>query len=486
VALLGGTTSDTDAIVALSRLGTAGTAREPQTQLARMHAFLGAGAADSTRPLLDACFTKALRIAHAGGENAASDAVAAQVYAADVLAGLAADGILEPLDTRLAAGALAETCAIPLATARLDVFMRAVASPALNGLPPAVTAEIQLRLLMHLGVVAEVSLWRRGEGRDVECVVCVGCDRADRSVRAEARTAINGGALHLVRQSALHTTKIQRFGAAAGAVVARLPREPGGDVTAYLDVAADALSVVLEREQLLERNAAGERALVGSAENRLTRIGLDLHDGPIQDVLALGADVRELRDQLYPFVLETHRELAYGRFDDVMARIVELDRQLRETAHSLESRSIVSRPLAEILHREVDAFTARSDIEASLRIQGDPESLSPQQRVALFRAIQESLTNVREHSGAASVEVRLQVRRNTVDVRVTDNGNGFEVNRSLALAAQRGRLGLVGMGERMRMLGGTLDIDSAPGGPTTLRFSLPRWEPFRNVKEAGR
>jgi signal transduction histidine kinase len=84
------------------------------------------------------------------------------------------------------------------------------------------------------------------------------------------------------------------------------------------------------------------------------------------------------------------------------------------------------------------------------------------------------------------VEVRLQVRRNTVDVRVTDNGNGFEVNRSLALAAQRGRLGLVGMGERMRMLGGTLDIDSAPGGPTTLRFSLPRWEPFRNVKEAGR
>ena len=56
---------------------------------------------------------------------------------------------------------------------------------------------------------------------------------------------------------------------------------------------------------------------------------------------------------------------------------------------------------------------------------------------------------------------------------MTDNGHGFEVNRSLALAAQRGRLGIVGMGERMRMLGGTFDIDSEPGGPTTLRFSLP-------------
>jgi signal transduction histidine kinase len=49
----------------------------------------------------------------------------------------------------------------------------------------------------------------------------------------------------------------------------------------------------------------------------------------------------------------------------------------------------------------------------------------------------------------------------------------------VAKAAQRGRLGLVGMGERVRLLGGTFQIDSKPGGPTTLRFSLPRWEPLR-------
>jgi two-component system sensor histidine kinase DegS len=118
--------------------------------------------------------------------------------------------------------------------------------------------------------------------------------------------------------------------------------------------------------------------------------------------------------------------------------------------------------------------------------QGDPESLSPQQRVALFRAIQESLTNAREHSGATKVEVRLQMRRNSVDVRVMDNGLGFEVNRSLALAAQRGRLGLVGMSERMRMLGGSFEIDSKMGGPTVLHFSLPRWEPFESVNGGHR
>ena len=93
--------------------------------------------------------------------------------------------------------------------------------------------------------------------------------------------------------------------------------------------------------------------------------------------------------------------------------------------------------------------------------------------------MQESLANVREHSGATAVEVRIRARRSTIDVSITDNGQGFEVSRAVAKAAQRGRLGLVGMGERVRLLGGTFHIDSKPGGPTTLRFSLPRWEPLR-------
>ena len=173
-------------------------------------------------------------------------------------------------------------------------------------------------------------------------------------------------------------------------------------------------------------------------------------------------------------MLETHRELAYGRFEDMLARLTDLDRGLRELAHSLETKSVVSRPLSEILHREVDAFAERSGVEASVEVQGDPESLSSAQKVAVFRAVQESLANVREHSGATSVEVRIRARRSTIDVRVTDNGLGFEVSRALARAARRGRLGLVGIGERVRMLGGTFEIDSRPGGPTTLRFSLPR------------
>ena len=483
MASLAGTTSRTEAIIALSRLDTAKRAQpDGATRLDSVHAFLADGAPEHVRPLLAAARVRAERIAAAGGANDASDAIAAHVYAADVLAGLAAEGDLDPTDTQITAGALAQACSAPLAAVTFNLFLRTVSSPILLDLPPVVAAEIQLRLLLHLDVAADVSLWRRATDGDVECIVSLGADTTSRQVRTEARAAITGRAgVSLVGRSTLRTASVKRFGVASAAVVARLHGDPGRDVRAYLDETAAALSPVLERELLLERNAARERALMGTVENRLTRLGFDLHDGPVQDVLALGSEVSQLRDQLYPFVLESHRERAYGRFDDVLARLVELDRQLREMAHSLESRSIVSRPLAEILHREVEAFAQRTGIDGSVEVRGDPESLSSAQRIAIFRAIQESLANVREHSGATEVEVRLQARRSTIDVRVTDNGQGFEVSRSLAHAAQQGRLGLVGIGERVRTLGGSFEIDSRPGGPTTLRFSLPRWEPFEPV-----
>ena len=109
---------------------------------------------------------------------------------------------------------------------------------------------------------------------------------------------------------------------------------------------------------------------------------------------------------------------------------------------------------------------------ASSRSAAIPDSLTSAQRITVFRAIQEALANVREHAGATTVEVRVRARRSAIEVRIVDDGMGFEVGRALAQAAQRGRLGLVGIGERVRMLGGTFEIDSQPGGPTTLKLTL--------------
>jgi signal transduction histidine kinase len=91
--------------------------------------------------------------------------------------------------------------------------------------------------------------------------------------------------------------------------------------------------------------------------------------------------------------------------------------------------------------------------------------------------VQEALSNIRDHSGAKRVSVSVSVRRSSVHAEIVDDGRGFVVERTLVRAARRGRLGLVGMSERVRLLGGRFDVDSRPGGPTAISVVLPRWEP---------
>ncbi len=450
----------------------------PRSPLDRVRDVLAPVAIPELAATLDEAYARARGLAAASDDATVGAELSALAFAADAVVALAAEGELTPEDVRSTAVTLAEALQQDLSGICYRLYSSAVHNPRLLELPPLPAAGIQLRLLLDLGLFQGISLWRRGVTGQPECVIQLGTGEASRRMRSEARSLLKGGkALRIVGRASLRSAPILRYGQVVGAVVAQAGEGDRDRSCAFLGCAAQALVPVLERELLLERNRTREHALVASGERKLMRLAFDLHDGPIQDVLALAAEVAHFQQQLYPFLLESHRELAYGRFDDITARLSELDRVLREMAHSLESKSIVSRPLAEILHREVDTFRERTGIEARLEVRGDPETLSSAQRVAVFRAIQEALANVREHSGATEVEIRLRTRRSSIEVRIVDNGTGFEVSHALARAAKRGRLGVVGIGERMRMLGGTFDLDSQPGGPTTLSFTLPRWQP---------
>ncbi len=453
--------------------------REPEERLDRLHAYFLEGCADEIRPVLEAVLVDARSVRNGYGDDEVGDGLASVWYAAAAVVELGAALELDEADVRGAAAAVAEACALPLSAARYVLFSEAVGNPRLLELPPLVAVEIQLGLLLGFDVLDDVSLWAQTPN-GVDCIVNLGLGgRPPRRVRAEAKATLRRRSrLSLLGGSQLRSIAVLRFGEAYAAIVGRLGYVEQDVADAYLTEAAAALSPVIERERLLEHSATRERTLVASAERRLMRLGFDLHDGPIQDVLALAADVHLLQQQVYPFVLDEYREQAHGRFDDLSSRLVELDRQLREIAHSLETKSVISRPLGEILHREVDGFAERAGIHAELEIRGDPDSLSSAQRITVFRAIQEALANVREHAGATNVSVRVRARRSAIELQIVDDGMGFEVERALAKAAHRGRLGLVGISERVRMVGGTFELESTPGGPTTLKLTLPRWEPL--------
>ena len=466
--------------------GTADTARKGSSaassapsaalRLETAHRMLLAEAEPRVHLFLRTAHRWALVSFEGAGKTDAADRLAAGTYVASVVVALAAEGELDTADVKVAVETLAEVRGEPLDAARFDLHRNVCSSPVLFELPPLVACEIQLRLLLQLGVATEVSLWR-ADGGNVDVMLSLGDGAGSRRARATAKAVLRrGSTLSLLGPKTLRGGLVRRFRTPCAAVVARV-LEPVGRADAYLAATGAALSTIFERELLLERSAEREAILVRASEQRLMRVGFDLHDGPIQDVLALGAEVTLLRDQVYPFILDSHRERAAGRFDDMLARVTELDRHLRELSRSLESRSIVTRPLGEILHREVDAFAERTGITTKLEIRGDPEAITSAQRIAVYRAIQESLSNIREHSGASNVDIRIRMRRSAIEVRVSDDGHGFEVGRALARAAQRGRLGIVGIGERVRMLGGTFELDSAPGGPTILTFALPRVTP---------
>jgi signal transduction histidine kinase len=458
---------------------TQATPFEPTDRLERIHAYFVDGCGEDVRPALDACLAQARSVRQGCGDQDVGDDLASMWYASAALVELAAALELDAADIRGAAAAVAEACTLPLSAARYMLFSETAGNPRLLELPPLLALEIQLSLLLGLDVLSDVTLWHRTTS-GIECLLALGgAGEPSRRVRAEAKAVLRGRTrLSLLGGSRLRSACVQRFGEPLAAVVGRCGAVEHSVADAYLAEAAACMASIVEREHLLEHSSARERMLVAASERRLLRLGFDLHDGPIQDVLALGADVRLLQEQVYPFVLSEHREVVYGRFEDLTARLVDLDRHLREIAHSLETKSVLSRPLGEILHREVDNFADRSGLDARLEIRGDPDSLSSAQRITVFRAIQEALANVREHSGASSVEVRVRARRSAIEVQISDDGMGFEVERALARAAQRGRLGLVGIAERVRLLGGSFQVESSPGGPTTLKFTLPRWEPL--------
>jgi signal transduction histidine kinase len=224
---------------------------------------------------------------------------------------------------------------------------------------------------------------------------------------------------------------------------------------------------------------ARELGLAAANERLLVRLGFDLHDGPLQQVYALAQDVHLLREQLVVLVGSEHRETVVGRFADLESQLAELHQDLRDLAHSLEPRSLLQQPLPEAVERELAALNRRTGISTSIVLEGSFDALTASQRIALLRVLQEALSNVRHHSGSREVTVTLRNEPVTgVCMEVRDDGRGFDPAGVVPAEDGQSGIGLVGMRARLRLLGGRLEIESAPGGPTTVRASLPRWLPL--------
>ncbi len=218
------------------------------------------------------------------------------------------------------------------------------------------------------------------------------------------------------------------------------------------------------------------REVRGSAERTLSRLRFDLHDGPQQDVILLAEDLRMFRDQLAGVIIDPLvRDRILGRVDDLEGRLVALEADLRRISRSLLSPFLQRELLPDAIAQLAEAFTVRTQITPEIELDGDLTGLTDSQQIALLAVMREALANIREHSDAERVTIILSSGREGVRATVRDDGHGFDPDTALVTAVGEGHLGLVGMHERVRLLGGQTTIDSRPGGPTVISVSLPAW-----------
>ena len=417
---------------------------------------------------VEAARTRADRLRDAAGGMTESIGM---TFASDVFASLAVERPWRSHDVRPLLGNIGDTLGLAPEQVSMQLLIGCLRAPQLFELPPLTALEIQLSVLVALSPAVEASLWLGQPDKAPICLLAQGETATTRRFRTVAREILEG---RQPERGLIIGAAVRRWQRPWAALVIRVRSR---DVEALLEEAASAISPVAERDFLLERTAERERLLVSAGERRLSRLGFDLHDGALQHVATLGADVHRVRTELPAHLKPTLDSLAEG--------VSELDRVLRELAHSLEPASLLRRPLAGVVEAEAASLRERTGIDVRTQVLGDFSAMTASQKIAVIRVVQEACANVREHSGAASVEIVLTASRSCVDLQITDDGDGFEVARTLQDAAQRGRLGLVGGSERVRLLGGTFDVRSRVGGPTTVSVIVPRWQPLAAVGESS-
>ena len=371
-------------------------------------------------------------------------------------------------------GVVAEVADVDEHKLALACHGRAARNPSLLALSPHLAVEMHARILYALTPASDVSVWTASAGNGLVCTAHAGGSEPSRRARLVARELLDGSPPALALFTSIPVLRWQRTEAA---LVVKSEKESRQTAAQAAEDTAAALTPVLEREALLARNATRERALVATGERLLTRIGFDLHDGPIQDLSVIAGDIRHFKARLAEVGESVAPAIVAGFLDDVGARIGSLDRGLRDAIHSLESPAVAQGPVEGSLRREIESFEEQSGIAVELSVAGDLEPLTASQRIAIVRLVQESLSNAREHSGATKLSVSLLARPDGTTLEIMDDGRGFDVPRTLVRAARRGRFGLLGMSERVRLLGGRFDVQSQKGGPTLVSARLPIWQP---------
>ncbi len=202
-------------------------------------------------------------------------------------------------------------------------------------------------------------------------------------------------------------------------------------------------------------------------EEERSRIARELHDDTIQALSVLCSDIDEVT-----MVGEQLPVEVVSRLAQIQASLHRVIEDVRCFSHKLRP-GVLDRlgliPSIELLTIEAK----KSGLSCHLKIIGSQRRLSSDTELILFRITQEALSNVRKHAQATEAQITIEFAKETTKLSVIDNGRGFQVPKVVDNYARRGKLGLIGIRERVRLLNGSFCVESDLGKGTSITVELP-------------
>lgn len=227
------------------------------------------------------------------------------------------------------------------------------------------------------------------------------------------------------------------------------------------------VGVAIENARLYQTMRHYARQITHAQEEERKRIARDLHDETMQNLIAASRRLEGLAALPDPLP------------STAVERIAKLQQLLGNTLQGLRRFVQDLRPSAIDHLGLVPALVGlthhleNAGMEVCVHLEGDARRLPPEQELGLFRILQEGMSNARRHSGAARVVIDIAFNPGEIRASVTDDGHGFDVPDRMDDLVLTGKLGLIGMAERARLLGGDLAIESDPRTGTSITVTLP-------------
>ena len=222
------------------------------------------------------------------------------------------------------------------------------------------------------------------------------------------------------------------------------------------------IGVIRDQTERSQLRAFGQAALKAAEEER-RRISRELHDDTAQQLAALLVHLRLVS-------LEEVRERRTTLMEELREGLQEVAEGVRRIARGLRPPSLEDAGVVAALQAHIRNSFEKQTIRTSFDAGAVDQLLDEDGKLILYRVVQEALTNVVRHSGAAMVNVAVHAEGSEVVAVVEDDGVGFDA-RSVGDGAG---LGLLGMKERATSVGGSVRVESAPGSGTQVRLSIPQ------------